>query len=156
MAKAAGEDLQSWFRELPYKMRRQLAGDLQTIAGDLAETIRAAAPKGKTNQLAASVRVTRGRNTLQLNVRAGGALTTKTIGDRTYQREIKIGVGEETQGVAKGNQSVTYDYALAIEYGTQHAAAEPFFYSTYRATAPRIEERLAEAVANAIAGVSDK
>ena len=69
------EAVTSWFKALPSKMQRQLARDLKDIADNLAADIKAAAPV-KTGKLRDSVRVRRGRNTLELYVEAGGADTT--------------------------------------------------------------------------------
>lgn len=123
-------DLQSWFRALPYKLQRELAGELKDIADGLADKIRSEAPTGPTGKLKDSVRVRRGRKTLELYVEAGGDLTTK---------EVRAGSG------------VAYDYALAQEFGTQRMPAQPFFYSTYRAEQAGIRERIEDAVSDVIA-----
>lgn len=124
------DDLQSWFKALPGKLQRELAGQLKEIADELASDIRAAAPAGETGRLKESVRVRRGRKTLELYVEAGGDLTTK---------DVRQGSG------------VRYDYALAQEFGTQKMPANPFFYSTYRARQSEIRERIDRAVSDVLA-----
>ncbi len=123
------DDLQKWFRDLPYKLKRELAGGLRDIADDLADAIRDAAHEGPTGNTKKSVRVRRGRNTLELYVEAGGELTTK---------QIRQGSG------------VSYDYTLAEEFGTQKMAAVPFFWSTYRARRDDMRERIDDLVSDVL------
>src|SRR5438045_3511012 len=101
--------LQSWFKDLPYKLQRELAGRIKEIADDLADDIRRVAPV-KTGKLRASVRVRRGRKSLELYVTAGGPDTTTGLQRSSrYQREVAVGQGD-TQGVARGGSGqVTYD-----------------------------------------------
>jgi HK97 gp10 family phage protein len=123
------DDLQSWFVDLPKKLQRELAGRIKDIADELADDIRAAAPEGETGKLKESIRVRRGRNTLELFVEAGGNLTTKEV---------------------RGGSGVPYDYALAQEFGTQKRPAQPFFYSTYRARRADIRQEIDDAVSDVI------
>ena len=123
------DDLQSWFRDMPYKLRRELAGRVRDIADDLADDIRAATPV-KTGAMRDSVKVRRGRNELSLYVEAGGPATTKEV--------------------RKGS-SAEYDYALATEFGTQKEPAKPFFYTTYNARKDDVAQQLQDAVADVVA-----
>lgn len=123
-------ELQSWFKSLPGKVQREFAKDLKRIADGLAEDIRRAAPVGETGRLKESVRVTRGRKSLELYVEAGGPLTTKEV---------------------RGGSGVAYDYALGQEFGNSRTPANPFFYSTYRARRDEVRADIEEAVAQAIA-----
>jgi HK97 gp10 family phage protein len=106
------DELQSWFQQLPRNLQRELAGGLREIADELAAAIRQEAPEGQSGRLRQSVRVRRGRKTLELFVEAGGELTTKAV---------------------REGADAEYDYALAQEFGNQHQPANPFFYSTYNA-----------------------
>lgn len=144
------DDLQSWFKDLPYKLQRELAGRLKEIADELADDIRRVAPV-KSGALRDSVRVRRGRGTLELYVTAGGPTTTQDIGRTThYDREVSVGQGD-TAGIARGTQGqVTYDYALAQEFGTSKMPAHPFFYSTYRARAAGIRAEIEQAVSDVV------
>jgi HK97 gp10 family phage protein len=107
---------------------------LKQEAEAFADAARKAAPR-RSGNLAASVRVeplrqdARGR--WSVTIRAGGALTTK---------EIRAGSG------------VPYDYANATEFGTEHEAAEPFFYPTWRQRRKSAERAITSAVTD---GVSD-
>jgi HK97 gp10 family phage protein len=116
--------VQSWFKSMPNRLQRQLALDLQRIANNLQADIKAAAPV-KSGALRDSVRVRRGRNTLEYFVEAGGS---NTMG------EIRTGSG------------VSYDYSLAVEFGTKKMEAQPFFYSTYREKRDAMREEIAQAV----------
>jgi hypothetical protein len=120
--------VQRYFRGLPMKVKRQVAGVIKEQADGLAEAIRAAAPK-KTGALAGSVQVRRGRNSLELVVVAGGAATTKVV--------------------RKGS-GVSYDYALGVEFGNSHVGERPFFYTTYRARADGIRQAIEDGVAEAL------
>jgi HK97 gp10 family phage protein len=105
------EDLQSWFGDLSFKVKRKLAGKIKAEADRLAGAIQDAAPV-LSGKLRDSVKVRRKRNDLDLEVTAGGEDTT---------REVTKGSG------------VDYDYALATEFGTTNEDAQPFFYPTWRA-----------------------
>jgi HK97 gp10 family phage protein len=144
------DDLQSWFRDMPYKLRRELAGRVRDIAGDLADDIKQAAPV-KSGALRDSVRVRRGRNELTLYVEAGGQATTREVArDARYVRDVKIGSGD-TQGIARGGAAgVSYDYALAQEFGTLHEPAQPFFYKTYNARKADVAQQLQQAVEDVV------
>lgn len=147
------EELQQYLGGLSFKLRRQLATAIKQQADELAAAIKAAAPV-KTGRLRDSVQVRRGRNTLELEVTAGGDATT-TAYDRsaTYRREVKIGSGD-TAGIARMPQGagVTYDYSRAVEFGTVHTPAQPFFWPTYRARREQIQRAIAEAVDQALKG----
>lgn len=123
------DELQSWFQQLPRKLQRELATGLRDIADELAEDIRREAPEGETGKLKQSVRVRRGRGTLELFVEAGGDLTT---------RQVREGSG------------VDYDYALGVEFGNQHAPAQPFFYSTYHARRDDVREKIDDLVGDVL------
>jgi HK97 gp10 family phage protein len=122
------DDLQRYFSDLPFKVKKKLAQTIKDEADKLASAIKAAAPRGATGNLAASVQVRRKKSETELEVTAGGDLTTK---------EIRKGSGE------------TYDYARAIEFGGVNAPAEPFFFNTYREMAPDIRQNIDDAVADA-------
>jgi HK97 gp10 family phage protein len=145
------DEVQGWFDSLPYKVKKELAGKIKEQADSLAVDIKAAAPR-RTGALAESVKVRRQRDTLNFVVTAGGDATTKTYGRNTgYEREVAIGSGD-TAGIAKAKDGagVSFDYALANEYGTVNEPAQPFFYNTFRARQPEIQQAMEDAVADAI------
>lgn len=144
------DDLQKWLGSLSGKLAAELEDGLEEIANDLADDIRDAAPQGETGNLKRSVSVTKGRRPLSYLVEAGGDLTTRYYDRSTgYRREITIGQGDNAN-VPRGNAAVSYDYALAVEYGTQKMQARPFFYSTARAKRADINRELEDLTARAL------
>lgn len=122
------DEVQSWLADLPFKLKRELAGRIKEQAEILADAIRAETPV-RTGRLRASVKVRRKRNELDLEVTAGGEATSV---------ELRKGSGE------------AYDYALALEYGTADMPAQPFFYNTARELMPEIQENIEQAVADVL------
>lgn len=143
-------EVKSWFKSLPGKLQRQLAKDLQVIAQGLVDDIKAAAPVD-TGKLRDSIRVRRGKKTLEYFVEAGGSATTRSLErTTTYQREVQIGSGD-TEGIARGGPAgVSYDYALGVEFGNSRVPAQPFFYSTYRRRQVEVRQEIEAAVADAL------
>lgn len=113
---------------MSFKVKRRLATVIKAEADKLAAAIKQKAPR-KSGALANSVTVRRRKNDLDLEVTAGGDLTTK---------EIRKGSGE------------SYDYARAVEFGSVSMPAEPFFFNTYREMAPDIRQNIEDAVQDAI------
>lgn len=146
------DEVQDWFSGLSYKLKRELAGRIKQQADDLASAIRAEAPV-VSGALRDSVKVRRKRGELELEVTAGGEATTRFYDrDTGYVREVVID-GRSNEGIAKqvGGAGVAYDYALASEFGTINAPAQPFFYNTAREHLPEIREEIEQAVADVIA-----
>jgi hypothetical protein len=125
----ADDDLDRYLRDLPFKMKRRLAGAISEQADRVRVAIEDAAPRGTSGKLAGSVQVRRGRGTLELVVTAGGAATTK---------QVRKGSGTE------------YDYSLAVEFGNEHVPAQPFFYSTWNDMRADVAEAIADAVGEVI------
>jgi len=123
------EAVGSWFKQIPMRLRRDFARDLKAIADQLASDIKSAAPVGETGKLQSSVRVRRGKDTLEYYIFAGGPDTTK---------EVRQGSG------------VFYDYALAIEFGTKKMEAQPFFYSTYQLKKEEVRNKIYTAAAKSV------
>lgn len=123
------QDLQAFFKNAPIRVKRKLAARLRANADRVANAIRQAAPRGATGKLADSVQVRRGRNTLELEVTAGGDATTK---------EVRAGSG------------VRYDYALANEFGTSAMPAQPFFWPTWRQLEPDVRADIEAAIEEAL------
>lgn len=145
------DELQKYIAGLPAKLERQIAREFGTsVDEELVEPIRRAAPRGKTGLLQTSVRKESGSDGLSWVVAAGGDLTRKAVGTRTYRRQINIGADEETQNVPKGNASVAYDYSLAMEFGTAKVPAQPFFWPTIRSRIGRLHQRAYDIAADAL------
>lgn len=128
MAEHGTRELDRYLGGLPFRVRRQLVEAIRQQADRVADAIRAAAPI-KTGNLRNSVQVSRGRNTLELIVTAGGAETT---------REVRAGSG------------ASYDYALGVEFGNEHAPAQPFFNFTWRDMQDDVRRQIEAAVDEAL------
>ena len=119
--------VESWFKSMPFKLQRALAQDLRRIADNLSDAIKDATPVD-TGALKNSVRVRRGRHTLEYYVEAGG--------QNSWENQYGAGRGAQAR----------YDYSLAIEFGTKKMEAKPFFYKTYRERRDAMREEIAQAV----------
>ena len=101
------------FRRLTVELQRQVyldsVAELEVQSTALMQQIKAVAPTGPTGNLASSVRKERGKRETVVRVMAGGFLTTR-----------------------KGGGGQPYDYARAVEFGTEKVSAQPFFFPTYR------------------------
>ena len=100
------------FRRLTVEMQRQVYDDavseLNSQADTLVAMMRAVVVHGPTSNLANSIRKGPGKQPTVVRVMAGGAATTR-----------------QTRGKP-------YDYARAVEFGTEHVHAQPFFFPTFR------------------------
>ena len=145
------DEIDDWFANLSFKAKRGLATVIKEQADGLADAIKAAAPV-KTGALRDSVKVRRRRNDLELEVTVGGDATTRNYDRSTgYERNVVID-GRNNQGIAKqaDGAGVTYDYSLAVEFGTENMPAHPFVYNTYRARKDDIDQAIADAVEKAV------
>jgi hypothetical protein len=140
---SADAELQRYLRDLPRRLRERLKKKLREQAERVADAQRAAASQhAKSGATVESIRVESGRDDLAVVIKAGGPLTTKAVGERTYRRQINIGAGEDTQNVPRGNASVVYDYALGEEFGNSHMSPIPFFYPPWEALRDDVEAEL--------------
>lgn len=98
------------FRQLTENLKKEVhdlaVAELNSQADQLVSLIASVAPKGETGDLSESVRkvADKEKDTI-VRVVAGGHLTIEGSG---------------------------YDYARAMEFGTQDIKPQPFFYPTYR------------------------
>lgn len=102
------------------KVLQQSADEMVVLAKGLAAV--------DDGDLQMSIRSQPGRHDLAIEVRAGGEATT---------REVRAGSG------------VTYDYALANEFGTSQMEERPFFWPSYRSVKKRAKNRATRAVRKA-------
>lgn len=86
------------------RLRERVLGGLTSTAQSIAEDIRQAAPEDE-GALRDSVHVETDAQALRVTIEAGGQSTTK---------------------FSKNGRA--YDHAMAVEYGTTHQPARPFFY----------------------------
>jgi HK97 gp10 family phage protein len=101
------------FRKLTLEMQKQVyddaVGELNSQAERLVGMMKATVKHGPTGHLANSIRSQPGKVPTIVQVMAGGASTTR-----------------------QGGGGKPYDYARAVEFGTVHMTAEPFFFPTFR------------------------
>lgn len=116
-------------KALQEEVRRETISDLNAAADGLVVTMRAAAPLGPTGNLRQSIRKEPGKGDMRVRVVAGGPLTTV---------EVRRGSG------------VRYDYARAVEFGTQGAPAHPFFWSTWRSGRKKIRSKIKRKIAASV------
>lgn len=109
-----------------------LKAEVDWEAKDLVKRMKRIARRGKTGNLAASVRDEPGPHELAKDVKAGGPLTTKPV------RNSK-----------KGN-APNYDYANAAEFGREGQAADPFFFPTVRTRRKTYKRRRSTALNKAV------
>jgi HK97 gp10 family phage protein len=102
------------FRKLTVDMQREIFNDavaeLNVQADALVNMMRQVVPHGLTSNLANSIHKEPGRKETVVVIKAGGATTT----------------------VLGRNGKPDYDYARAVEFGTQKIPAHPFFFPSYR------------------------
>lgn len=127
-----------------------LEAEVEFEANDLVKRMKRIVPR-RSGNLAKSIRKEPGPHELSWDVRAGGPLTTKKVGNRTYDGDVILGSGD-TQGRKSkaGGKHVTYDYANAFEFGTQNQAADPFFFTTVRARRKAYKRRRTTALNKAV------
>lgn len=84
-----------------------------------------------TGTAESTIRAERGNNPnkISVTIKAGGAATTK---------QVRKGSGG------------AFDYATALEWGTHHQAAQPFFFSTYNAHKRQAKEHIAAGIKGAM------
>lgn len=124
---ASVERLRKRLAKVPLEVRAAAATEALLQAQALGAAIQRAAPKDE-GKLKESVRVEGDRTGERFLVKAGGPLTTRPV---------------------RKGASATYDYANAVEHGTQKMKREPFFYPTYRARRAQIRRAIVNAAARA-------
>jgi HK97 gp10 family phage protein len=120
------------FRRLTVDMQRNIFNDavseLNAQADALMQTMRSVVVHGPTSNLANSIRKDPGKKETVVVIRAGGSTTT-------------------TPG---GAGKPAYDYARAVEYGTLHNAAQPFFFPTYRLMRKKMRSAMSRKISKRI------
>ena len=118
------------FRKLTLDMQRQVYTDAVTEldgqAALLVTMMQAVVKHGPTGNLAKSIRKQAGKVPTVVRVMAGGETTT------------------EGRGAKK------YDYARAVEFGTRHMTAEPFFFPTFRLMRKRMRSSMRRKITKTI------
>ena len=107
--------VRKFLESLPAGIRQRIQDELEAQAAIVARSMLLKVPR-RSGNLQRSIRVEQ-VSPLRVAVKAGGPLTTKPV---------------------RKGASVEYDYALAVEYGTQEQAAEPFFWKSWREKRRRV------------------
>ncbi|MGJ3264868.1 MAG: HK97-gp10 family putative phage morphogenesis protein [Salinarimonas sp.] len=123
--------LQRRFSRIPVAVREAAQASLRLSGEELAETMRALAPEDE-GDLKGSIAVTPGGQATPPYSQPGGS----TI------------VPENGVMVTAGNADVRYPHL--VEHGTEHAAAQPFFWPAFRIRRKRILNRTKRAIRKAI------
>lgn len=154
MAFTNRDRLRRRLRSILVEVRRALKAQNAVNAAEMVETVKGFVPVDE-GALRASARHqdTSDSTRISQRVSLGGTATTKAIGSRTYDSEVRLGSGD-TAGRKKksGGASVTYDYALAQEYGTVDMPANPAFWPAWRLKRRRFKTRMSRSAKKAIQG----
>lgn len=116
---------------IPKNVRAAMVPELVKSGNDLAVTARILAPRD-TGALQESITVTPGGSNTPPYSTPGGRVT----------------VPELAVAVTAGNKDVRY--AHLVEYGTQEAAAQPYFWPAFRLMRKKITGRIKRAAAKAV------
>lgn len=120
------KQFQKTLEQLPAQMVKNMSGHLDEIANNTTVAVAMKAPTSGdgSHNLRDSVRYHDGKHPLSKVIRAGGDLT-------------KMDTSSHLGGWARFKRGfagqLDYDYALAVEFGTQFQPAQPFFFPTIRA-----------------------
>jgi HK97 gp10 family phage protein len=151
-------DFDAYLNSLPDKLVAELSGVVREQAEMLSDAQRQAAialeETSITGGLQESCIVVPTDDPLAFTVQAGGQLTTYVYDRWTdYESEVVID-GRNNEHVKKKRKgtghAVTFDHAVAFEFGTSHQHAKPFFWPTYRAKRGQIEQAISLAVEKAL------
>jgi HK97 gp10 family phage protein len=108
MTNASVERLRRLTDEMVVQIRSDAIAELGVQSDLLVTRMKSVVVAGPTGNLASSIRKEPGKTPTVVQVMAGGLLTTRKVGGKPY------------------------DYARAVEFGTERVAAQPFFFPTYR------------------------
>lgn len=123
--------LQKRLKAIPRAVKQAVVPALMTSGNELADRMKHLAPED-TGALKDSITVTPPGGTTPPYSQPGGSRTA----------------GENQVLVTAGNSEVRYPHL--VEYGTEEAAAQPYFWPAYRLTKKRITNRVKRAVRKAV------
>ncbi|MFN6950982.1 MAG: HK97-gp10 family putative phage morphogenesis protein [Albidovulum sp.] len=124
---ASLERFKARLARVPAAVRAEVNREVEKQAGQIVVNMRIKAPSD-TGTLRRSIAYIRGN--LRASIVAGGDPTTKKSKAslaRSFVYSVRGALGRK-----RGNKTGEYDYAFAVEFGTQKMAPKPFFYSTWR------------------------
>lgn len=113
---------------IPQAVKEAIQPALQKSADEIVAAMQHLAPEDE-GDLKGSIRHEPGEHELQLKIKAGGEATTKPV---------------------RQGSTATYDYAMAAEFGTTKAAAQPFFFPAYRLNKKKAQRRIKRAISSAV------
>lgn len=120
-------------KQMPIEARKEIGPAIDKGADELVRLQRAAAPKDKF-KLVRSIRKEKGGTRIGSQLKGDAGLSTAVVaGGPLTTKEVRSGSG------------VSYDYALAGEFGTSDTPAQPYFYGPYRLIKRRIKSRITRA-----------
>lgn len=116
------------FKSMPKAARKAIMPAVEQGADELVARMKLLAPVDEVDggELRDSIRKEHGPQPLSVTVTAGGPTTT---------RETAIG---------------PFDYALAVEYGTERTPAQQYFFISERMLKKRIKRRIDRAISKAV------
>lgn len=141
-------------RELPKAIKATTDAINEKSARGMANHIKRIAPK-RTGNLRSTVQVIDEGNG-DFSAVFGGPKTQRTIGKRTYDRQVEIGAGRSTTGAKKqaGGSRLVWDYARLIEFGSRQVKKDPSYVPARRRAARLHGRRLRSAVTKAAKALS--
>lgn len=120
-------------KQMPIEARKEISPAIDKGADELVLVQRTAAPKD-TFRLVRSIRKEKGGTRIGSQLRGDAGLAVAIVaGGPLTTKEVRDGAG------------VSYDYALAAEFGTTDVDAQPYFFSSYRLLKRRIKSRVTRA-----------
>ena len=119
--------LKAKFLRLPDAAKAEIRKGLNIAADQIVATQKSFAPvdDGTLRDSIRHAPVSEDSGRVVVRITAGGTATTRPV---------------------REGQSATYDYALAQEFGTEEAAAQPFFFPGYRSNKKRAKARIRRGV----------
>ena len=125
---ASLDKLKARLARVPAAVRAEVNREVEKQAGQVVVKMRLKAPVGATGNLRHSIGFT--MRDMRASILAGGEPTEKE-GSRGIARSFVQGLRAGLRG-RRARKGGTYDYAFAVEFGTQKMTAKPFFYPTWR------------------------
>lgn len=124
---ASVERLKARLARVPAAARAAIDAEIEKQAGQIVTNMRLKAPVG-TGTLRRSIGWKKG--VMRATIMAGGEPTAKDSGAGVV-RSFFLGIRDGLRG-RKTRKDGKYDYAFAVEFGTQKMKAQPFFFPTWR------------------------
>lgn len=145
-----GDKLTAFLKKAPREATEEVRRTIRTRAQELTEAVRAAAPAppGKSGEGTGAL-----RNAIRFRLRQKGLSAQVGIFNVKPQQKAAVAVGlMRGRGLGKRQAAKVASqlardpfYARFIEYGTRHAAAQPFLWPAFRAKRRAIRAAIIQA-----------